>query len=127
MFTLELKSKKSIYEQIIDGYKKMIISGELKPDDKILSVRELSEQLTVNPNTVQKAYKALEQQGWIYVVSGRGNFVSDESHGADNAQVKEICDSIGSLIEELSYLGLSNAEIADYFQGLLKERGRNND
>lgn len=126
MFTLELKSKKSIYEQIIDGYKKMIISGELEPDDKILSVRELSELLTVNPNTVQKAYKALEQQGWIYVVSGRGNFVSNESHGADKAQINEICESIGTLIEELSYLGLTNAEINDYFQGLLIERGKKN-
>ena len=62
MFQLDLKSKKSIYEQITDGCKEYIISGVLKAGDKLPSVRELSSILTVNPNTIQKAYGYLEAQ-----------------------------------------------------------------
>ena len=124
MFRLDLKSKKSIYEQIIDGYKELIIRGELKTDEKLPSVRELSELLTVNPNTVQKAYRALEQQGWIYVVAGRGNFVAGFVHAADPQKVAEIRASIGAMLDELSYLETSEKEICDLVQGLIEERGK---
>ena len=121
MFKLELKSKKSIYEQIIDGYKEMIIRGELKPDDKLLSVRDLSEQLTVNPNTVQKAYKALEQQGWIYSSPGLGSFISErENTGPDEKQVTAICKQIQPLIRELGYQGLSKDDIRTKLEEILE-------
>ena len=66
MFQLDLKSRKSIYEQVVDNLKEMIISGVLKSGEKLPSVRELSRMLTVNPNTVQKAYRELERQGYVY-------------------------------------------------------------
>ena len=127
MFKLELQNKKSIYEQIIDGYKGMILSGELQPGSKILSVRELSELLTVNPNTVQKAYRALEQQGWIFSVAGRGNFVAEEKHRADEKVLNDLFTRIGVLIDELYYLGIGKTEICDSIQGLIEERGKRND
>ena len=124
MFTIELKNKKSIYEQIVYGYKEMIITGELQPNEKIMSVRELSEKLTVNPNTVQKAYRALEQDGWIYTLTGRGNFVSEDTHTADRVEIEGIYEGIGNFIEELSYLGVANTEIRERLNTLVDERGK---
>ena len=66
MFQLDLKSRKSIYEQVVDNVKELIITGVLKAESKLPSVRELSRTLTVNPNTIQKAYRELEHQGFIY-------------------------------------------------------------
>ena len=111
MFKIDLKSKKSIYEQIIDGFKNEIISGSVLPDDKLPSVRELASQLTVNPNTIQKAYAELEKQGFIYSVAGRGNFVCEQTRSVDPKQVDDICDKIADLLKELKYLGVSERDI----------------
>jgi len=127
MFKIELTNKKSIYEQIMDGFKGMIIRGELKPGEKIPSVRDLSERLTVNPNTVQKAYRALEQQGWINSVTGRGNFVAEITGIKDEASVNDLQGKLRTLIHELLYLGVPGKEICDYVQGLISERGKEND
>src|SRR5665647_1776290 len=104
MFQLDLKSRKSIYEQIVDNCKELIVAGVLVSKDKLPSVRELSVTLTVNPNTIQKAYRQLEQNGWIYTVSGLGCFVSEGKHRIEEAQVKELYEKIGSLIRELLFL-----------------------
>ena len=77
MIQLDLKSRKSIYEQIMDGFKELITRGVLHAGDKLPSVRELSRTLTVNPNTIQKAYRQLEADRYIYTVSGLGCFVSE--------------------------------------------------
>ena len=76
MFQINLRSQQSIYEQIIDNIKELIIRGVLSEDSELPSIRELSRTLTVNPNTVQKAFKELEREGFIYKVKGRGTFVS---------------------------------------------------
>jgi GntR family transcriptional regulator len=78
VFQIDLKSRKSIYEQVVDNIKDLIITGVIKAEDKIPSVRELSKILTVNPNTVQKAYRELEYQGFLYTVSGLGTFVASK-------------------------------------------------
>ena len=70
MFQLDLKSRKSIYEQVIDNLKELIMTRVLSTDEKLPSVRELSKEITVNPNTVQKAYRELERQGYVYKRSG---------------------------------------------------------
>lgn len=124
MFSLDLKSKKSIYEQIVDGIKHMIITGEYKPDDKLPSVRDLSAQLTVNPNTIQKAFKALETQGWIYTVTGRGCFVSDNNKAAGAAQTSEHFEAIASSVRELLYLGLDFDEIIERVKELITKGGK---
>ena len=121
MFQLDLKSRKSIYEQIVDGFKKMIVTGELAPEDKLPSVRDLSSILTVNPNTIQKAYTALESQGWVYMVSGRGCFVSGESHAADDSEIGEIYGKIRELTDQLVYLGITQEEIISHLEEELRE------
>ena len=113
MFQLDLKSRKSIYEQIVGGVKAMISRGELGPDDRLMSVREMSASLTVNPNTIQKAYSRLESEGWIYTVAGRGAFVSAEKPSADAARINEIYGEIGELAVQLVYLGELPQKIAE--------------
>ena len=77
MFAIDLKSRKPISRQIIDNIKELIVSGVLAEDEKLPSVREMASYLTVNPNTVQKAFRILEQQGYIYSFFFMGNVPSD--------------------------------------------------
>ena len=76
MISVDYQSKTPLYEQIADKFQLLILKGVLKPDDKMPSVRSLAVSLSINPNTIQKAYTSLEQNGYIYSVKGRGNFVA---------------------------------------------------
>ena len=75
MILIDYKSRKPIYEQIIDNVKELIVSGVLERDEQLPSVRQLAQELAINPNTIQKAYAELERQGVIYSLKGRGSFV----------------------------------------------------
>lgn len=77
MILVDYRDTRPIYEQIVDKYKMLILRGVLRPDDKLPSVRNLAVELSINPNTIQRAYAELERQGYIYTVKGKGNFVSD--------------------------------------------------
>ena len=112
MFQINLRSQQSIYEQIIDNIKELIIRGVLPEDSELPSIRELSRTLTVNPNTVQKAFKELEREGFIYKVKGRGTFVSPrQASRIDPQAVQKVCADIRNSIQELSYMGVSKEEI----------------
>lgn len=76
LIAIDYQDRRPIYEQIADYYEMLIIKGVLAPDEKISSVRQLAQELSINPNTIQKAYAVLEKEGYIYTVKGRGNFVS---------------------------------------------------
>ena len=105
MFQLDLKSRTSIYEQIVDNIKELILAGVLSAEDKLPSVRELSKMLTVNPNTIQKAYRELEYQGFVYTVAGLGTFVSAASERkVDEKRVGEVMEDIRRSIRELRFL-----------------------
>jgi GntR family transcriptional regulator len=123
MFQLDLKSRKSIYEQIVESCKELIVAGVLAPEAKLPSVRELSAMLTVNPNTIQKAYRELEKTGWIYTVSGLGCFVSESRHEADPNQIQGLFDEIRTSIRELLFLGLSLEEVLRDIEKVMEERG----
>ena len=112
MFQINLRSQQSIYEQIIDNIKELIIRGVLEEDSELPSIRELSRSLTVNPNTVQKAFKELEREGFIYKVKGRGTFVSPRQESQIDPQaVKTVCADIRNNVQELSYLGVPAEKI----------------
>ena len=127
MISLDLRIKKSIYEQIVDGFKEEIVSGKLSPGDQLPSVRDLSARLTVNPNTIQKAFRALEEQGFTYSVTGRGSFVSDARKPASEVQVREIFERITAEINELRYLGMQPDEILRRIAQITEERRRGDD
>jgi GntR family transcriptional regulator len=124
MFQLDLKSRTSIYEQIVDNIKELILSGVLRAEDKLPSVRELSKTLTVNPNTTQKAYRELEYQGFVYTVSGLGTFVAERvEEKIDPKRLEELKEEAGRLVRELIFLGLGEREIRALFEDVLLERG----
>ena len=75
MVHLDYRDVRPIYAQITDGFKEQIASGILQPGDKLPSVRELASELAINPNTIQRAYRQLEMEGWIVTVPGKGCFV----------------------------------------------------
>jgi len=75
LITVDLRDRKQLYEQLIDNIKGLILAGELMPDDKLPSVRNLARELGINPNTIQKAYSELERKGVITTLPGRGSIV----------------------------------------------------
>lgn len=76
MIALNYRDSKPIYEQIKDGFRRLIITGVLQTDEKLPSVRELAVSLSINPNTIQRAYRELEAEGFIYSVAGKGSFAA---------------------------------------------------
>lgn len=77
MISIDYQNRAPIYEQIVDKFQMLILKGILPPGSQMPSVRQLAIELSINPNTIQKAYTMLEQQGYIYPVKGRGNFVAE--------------------------------------------------
>lgn len=121
MIRPDYKSGKSLHEQIEDEIKRLIVSGAWQTDEQLPSVRELSMQLTVNPNTVQRAYKSLEQDGFIYSIKGKGNFVSAVSREDGKRRRAELRDAITTAVRELSFLGEDEEAVLDLIRGIYKE------
>ena len=88
MILLDYRDKRPIYEQVVEKLERLIVSGGLEPLTKMRRGRSLAMELSVNPNTVQRAYAQLEQDGYLYTVSGRGTFVTAENEWRENKQGK---------------------------------------
>ena len=88
MILLDYRDKRPIYEQVVEKLERLIASGGMEPLTKMPSVRSLAVELAVNPNTIQRAYAQLEQDGYLYTVSGRGSFVTSEIEWKKNLQEK---------------------------------------
>jgi len=124
MLQIDLKSRKSIYEQVVDDYRALIIKGVMKPGEKMPSVRELSRELTVNPNTVQKAYRELERLGYINTVAGKGCFVAEKQNVVpDPGRISMVISEIRTLVSELMYMGLSREDVSVKIGEILNEGG----
>ena len=111
IFAIDLRNPKPIYEQIKENIKQLIITGALKQDEKLPSIRELSQDTSINPNTIQKAYRDLESEGFIYVVTGRGNFVAPSPRKLDTKRVEALYNSLRAIVSELAFLGDSESNI----------------
>ena len=109
MLTLNYRDSRPIYEQIKDGLRRMIVTGAMKQDEKLPSVRSLATQLSINPNTIQRAYNELEAEGYIYSVAGKGSFVSGTAD-ADAARGASLTGDLRKLMGELRYLGVTAEE-----------------
>ena len=104
MFPIDLKSRVPIYKQVYDNIKEMTLNGKLSSGDKLPSVRELSKELGVNPNTITKAFRELESDGIIYTVPGRGSYAA----GITNDKFKtEALDNFRSSSDNCLRLGIS--------------------
>ncbi len=116
MIFIDYKSRKPIYEQIIDNIKQLVVSGVLKRDDQVPSVRQLAQELAINPNTIQKAYAELERQGVIYSLKGRGSFVGSSLHELRSIQQKELLEQLAVLSTDLYRLQVPQEEICAVVQ-----------
>ena len=83
MIILDFRDRRPIYEQLIEKFQEVMMIGALEKDEKMPSVRQLASELSINPNTVQRAYGQLEREGYIYSVPGKGSFVADISQLKD--------------------------------------------
>jgi len=125
VIVIDYKDSRPIYEQVVDKFRLLILNGVLGADDKIPSVRTLAMELSINPNTIQRAYMELERQGYIYTVKGRGNFVSDTKNlkGEYKEEIfkklDEICDT--ALKADISVRELTD-HISEYMKGEESER-----
>ena len=115
MIVLDLKDARPLYEQIVERFKHLILCGALPEDEKLPSVRNLAMELSINPNTIQKAYGELEREGFIYSVKGRGNFVA-ANNSLKEAKKEELKTQILALVKEGEAIGLTREEVVKLLQ-----------
>ena len=116
MIHLDYRDNRPIYEQVRDGLRKLMVTGMLRPGDKLPSVRALAVELAINPNTIQRAYAQLETEGYILSVSGKGTFVA-ELQDQNALRRREVEEKLRPLREELRSLGMTAAEWAALWEG----------
>ena len=119
MIQLNYRDSRPIYEQIKDGIKQLIYNEVLCADDKLPSVRELASKLAINPNTISRAYKELEQEGVIYSLSGKGTFINGEFQGKEE-KTKELLIRYDEVTKELLQFGVAPEELMERIQTLAK-------
>jgi GntR family transcriptional regulator len=105
------RGDKPIFEQIKDGLRERMLSGVWQPHDKLPSVRELAQTAAINPNTIQKAYRDLEAEGFIYSVAGRGCFAAETPPGVIEKRKNDLICKIKPLLRDLRLSGLSRDEM----------------
>lgn len=110
MINVNYRDPRPIYEQVKDNFRQLIISGALPPDEKMPSVRELAASLTINPNTIQRAYRELEAEGYICSVPGRGSFVCQQD-AALEARREELLSRFDALVGELALVGVGSDKL----------------
>lgn len=116
MIQINYRDPRPIYEQVKDGFRKLIFSGVLRPDERMPSVRELAASLAINPNTIQRAYRELEQEGYICSVPGKGSFVTDAS-GAAAVRQRELLERLRQISGELRQLGVDTETLIACVEG----------
>lgn len=110
MIHLDYRDARPIYSQIVDGVREQIIAGVLRQGDKMPSVRELAAELTINPNTIQRAYRELEMQGWIASIPGKGSFVCGIPAGPSSEELS-LLENFDKITHALLKLGISPQEL----------------
>lgn len=110
MIQINYRDSRPIYEQIKDGIRKLIVQGIMESNEKLPSVRELATSLTINPNTIQRAYRELEAEGYVYTVKGKGCFVAGVPE-EDSVRKKELLKKIADALEELKFMGTKKEDV----------------
>ncbi len=112
MISLNYRDARPIYEQVRDGLRHLVITGAITEGEKLPSVRALAASLAINPNTIQRAYAALEEEGYLTSEPGRGAFAA-RGGGEENARREELLRQLDALAGELLFLGMTPAELAE--------------
>ena len=117
MVQLNYRDAKPIYEQIKEGLRRLVVSRALDAGEKLPSVRELASQLAINPNTIQRAYRELESEGYIYTVAGKGTFVAENRNIFDDRQ-RTLLTEFDETVRELIYLEVSKETLCDRIKNI---------
>ncbi|WP_202081028.1 GntR family transcriptional regulator [Caldalkalibacillus salinus] len=122
-FQLDPRSNMPIWKQVVQHIQEQVLRGVLQPGDKLLSVREMSAHLLVNPNTVSKAYQELERLEVIETLRGKGTFISQSPQvNHDPKKIEELQERLRTIVIEASYHGISESElnkwVNQHFQAL---------
>lgn len=115
MIVLDYRDKRPIYEQIVDKLEHLIVCGALESNTKMPSVRSLAMELSVNPNTIQRAYAQLEQDGYLYTVAGRGNYVTGTQEWKAG-RIHSIMQELGQTLSQARDIGIPLAELENLLQ-----------
>ena len=123
MIVLDYRDKRPIYEQVVEKLERLIVGGALEPHAKMPSVRSLGMELSVNPNTIQRAYTQLEQDGYLYAVSGRGNFVAPEEEWREGKKNKML-EEWSKVTERALEAGLSRKDLETALDNIFGNGGK---
>lgn len=115
MFSLNTRDPSPIYEQLKSQLRRMILSGVLATQEKLPSVRELAMELAINPNTIQRAYRELEAEGYIHTVAGKGSFVSPLAE-VDEGRIRLLTKQFANAAAELLRLGVDKKSLTDMIE-----------
>ena len=110
MVHLDYRDARPIYTQIIDGVKEQITTGVLMPGDKLPSVREMAGSLAINPNTIQRAYRELENQGYLVTLPGKGTFAA-ENLSLETRRIDLLWQQLERAADELRFAGVTQDEL----------------
>jgi GntR family transcriptional regulator len=110
MIIIDYKDRRPIYEQVVERFEELILKGVLEPGSQLPSVRNLAMELSINPNTIQRAYMELERRRFIYSVKGKGSFIADNENLID-IKKEEMLEKIINVIKEARNMGISKEKI----------------
>ena len=119
LISINYRDSRPIYEQIKDGLKTLMLAGAIAKDEKLPSVRDLAVKMSINPNTIQRAYRELEAEGFIYSVSGKGSFSSGRPD-LDERKRAELDGKLKEVIERLLQMGVPAGDIMDLVKQILE-------
>lgn len=129
MISLNYRDARPIYEQVKDGLRHLVVTGAILPGDKLPSVRALASSLAINPNTIQRAYEALEGEGYLYSVAGKGSFAAEQKD-VNEQRRRELLSRFDEAAAELLFLGMTAQELADRLrqaEGSAQKKDRKNE
>ena len=115
MIILDYRDTRPLYEQIVDKFQTLILSGALEPNSRMPSVRSLAVELSINPNTIQRAYSELERTGFLYTVKGKGNYVA-YSDSLKDVRRQEILEKLRELKKEALSMGMTVKELTAFLE-----------
>ena len=110
MLNLDYRDARPIYEQVKDGLRRLMVTGVIQEGEKLPSVRTMAGTLAINPNTIQRAYEALESEGYVYSVPGKGSFAAPNT-GVDEGRRQDLLQTFDQTAGELLFLGVSGEEL----------------
>ena len=125
MYAIDSQSRIPVYEQIVSQTERFVMMGLIKADEPLQSVRSLSMELSVNPNTIQKAYSELERRGVIYVVPGKGSFIAADASEKVRDSKRTILDEIENLSSECALAGFEKKNIYEAVERGYSRNGGN--